>query len=88
MTEPKTSYIRARTSPGVKNEAEEILRNLGLTASDAINMFYRQIILKKGIPFDIKIPDEVDPNVIPIKNEKSKEEESDDGAKFVEKLQL
>ena len=47
--------IRARIEPKAKNKAEEILRNLGLNPTQAISMFYYQIILKKGIPFQIDL---------------------------------
>ena len=54
----KTGFIRARTEPNVKQEAEEILHKLGLTPSNAINLFYSQIILNKGLPFEVKYPNE------------------------------
>lgn len=45
--------IRARTTPHLKKEAEEILQKLGLNPTEAINLFYTQIVLHKGIPFNI-----------------------------------
>ena len=54
----KTANLYARIEPDVKEQAETILAALGLTASNAINMFYKQIILKHGIPFDVIIPNE------------------------------
>ncbi len=42
--------------PGLKHEAEMILNKLGLNASQAITLFYRQITLRKGLPFDVRIP--------------------------------
>ena len=53
----KSANIYARIEPDVKKEAEQILSSLGISASSAINMFYKQIILKKGIPFDISLVD-------------------------------
>ncbi len=53
----KTGNLYARIEPDVKEEAEEILCALGIPVSSAINMFYRQIILQRGIPFAIKLPD-------------------------------
>lgn len=47
--------IRARIEPKTKNKAEEILRNLGLNPTQAISLFYYQIILKKGIPFSVDL---------------------------------
>lgn len=52
----KTANLYARIEPEVKEEAESILSALGIPASNAINMFYKQIILHKGIPFEVKIP--------------------------------
>jgi DNA-damage-inducible protein J len=52
----KTGMIRARISPALKAEAEGILHQLGLSASDAIRMFYRQVTLCRGLPFEPRIP--------------------------------
>lgn len=52
----KTANLYARIEPDVKEQAENILSTLGISASNAINMFYKQIILNKGLPFDVKIP--------------------------------
>ena len=45
-----------RIEPDVKEQAESILSALGIPASNAINMFYKQIILQRGLPFEVKIP--------------------------------
>lgn len=50
----KTATARARVEPEVKEEAEKILRDCGLNASQAISLFYRQVILERGMPFRIK----------------------------------
>ena len=42
----------------MKEQAEAILNALGISASNAITMFYKQIILKKGIPFDVRLPEQ------------------------------
>ena len=52
----KSANVYARIEPDVKEQAESILSALGIPASNAINMFYKQIILNKGLPFDVKIP--------------------------------
>jgi DNA-damage-inducible protein J len=51
----KTSTIQTRIEPGVKLEAEKILKTLGITTSEAINIFLRRIIMEKGLPFPVKI---------------------------------
>ena len=52
----KTANLYARIEPDVKEQAENILETLGISVSSAINMFYKQIILQQGIPFDVKLP--------------------------------
>ena len=52
----KSANIVARVEPEVKEEAEAILGQIGIPASVAINMFYKQIILEKGIPFKPHVP--------------------------------
>ena len=55
----KTAMIRARSNPGLKREVERIFRQLGISATEAINIFYRQVKFYKGFPFEVKIPNEV-----------------------------
>ena len=52
----KSSNLYVRIELEVKEKAESILAALGISVSGAINMFYKQIILQKGILFDVKIP--------------------------------
>jgi DNA-damage-inducible protein J len=52
----RTAMIRARTTPDIKETAERVFEALGLTATDAINMFYHQVALSRSIPFDVKLP--------------------------------
>jgi DNA-damage-inducible protein J len=52
----KTANLYARIEPDVKEQAESILDALGIPASNAINMFYKQIILQRGLPFEVKMP--------------------------------
>ena len=52
----KTSVIRARMEPTLKEEVERILSRLGLTVSETIHLLYRQIKLRRGLPFDVRIP--------------------------------
>jgi DNA-damage-inducible protein J len=55
----KTSTIRARIEPELKNKADQIFSKLGLTTTQAITLFYKQVELKNGLPFDVAIPNEV-----------------------------
>ncbi len=52
----KTATVRARMEPHLKKEAEHIFEDLGVSATQAINLFYRQVTLRKGLPFDVVIP--------------------------------
>jgi DNA-damage-inducible protein J len=52
----KTSAVHARIEPQTKEKVEEILRNLGLTPTEAIRIFYKQISLRGGLPFSVAIP--------------------------------
>lgn len=52
----KSDVVRARIQPALKDEAEEIFSSLGLTHSQAILMFYRQVTLSRGLPFDVRVP--------------------------------
>jgi DNA-damage-inducible protein J len=54
----KTETIRARVEPELKRDAEAVLKALGLNASEAITLFYRQVALRRGLPFEIKLPNE------------------------------
>ncbi len=51
----KSANLHARIEPEVKEEAERILSELGLQSSHAISMFYKQIILQRGLPFPVKL---------------------------------
>jgi len=51
----KTAIINARVKPDLKEEVEAVLAKLGITATQAITMFYEQVRLKQGIPFELKI---------------------------------
>ena len=52
----KTATLYARIEPETKVCAESILESLGIPVSTAINMFYKQIILNNGMPFELKLP--------------------------------
>lgn len=52
----KSANLYARIEPDIKEQAENILTALGIPASNAITMFYKQIILQNGLPFEVKLP--------------------------------
>lgn len=51
----KTANVLARVEPEVKKQAEEIMSQLGIPVSVVINMLYKQIIIKKAIPFSLSL---------------------------------
>ena len=53
----KTEMIRAHVEPELKREAEELFSSLGLSTTEAITLFYRQVTLHQGLPFAVRIPD-------------------------------
>jgi DNA-damage-inducible protein J len=55
----KTATIQTRVDPVVKKKAQEILSKLNITMSEAISMYLSQITLHQGIPFELKIPNEL-----------------------------
>lgn len=52
----RVAMIRARTEPELKEKAEAIFEKLGLNATGAINLFYKQVLLQKGLPFEVRLP--------------------------------
>lgn len=52
----KTDTIRARVEPELRREAESVLKTLGLSPAQAIRLFYRQVTLRRGLPFTVEIP--------------------------------
>ena len=58
MGTTKTSTARALIDPNIKEQAEAILKELGLSVSNSFELFYRQVIAHRGLPFDLQIPTE------------------------------
>jgi len=54
----KSASIHARIQPELKEEAEALLKELGLNATQAITLFYQQIRLTRGLPFVVRVPNE------------------------------
>lgn len=55
----KTTTVRARIEPELKDQVEKILHRLGLNTTQAISMFFRQVELRDGLPFEVAIPTEL-----------------------------
>ena len=54
----KTANVFTRVDPELKEQAEAILNRLGISMSTAMGVFLQQIVLQKGLPFDVKLPQE------------------------------
>jgi len=52
----KTATVRARLEPNLKEKAEAILQSLGLSTTQAITLYYKQIEMNNGLPFDVVVP--------------------------------
>ena len=55
---PKDGYITARVDKHLKAKADKVLRSVGVTTTDVIGMLLHQIVLRNGIPFDVRIPNQ------------------------------
>ena len=55
----KTSTVRARLEPKLKKETELIFEELGINTTEAIRIFFKQVKLQRGLPFEMKIPNEI-----------------------------
>jgi len=58
MGTTKTASARALIDPQIKKAAEAILKDLGLSVSKSFELYYRQIIAHRGLPFELQIPNE------------------------------
>ena len=59
----RTSNVFVRVEPEIKEQAEEVLERLGITMSNAVGMFLRQVAFQRGIPFEMKLPENERPLV-------------------------
>lgn len=57
----RTANVFARVEPEIKEQAEQVLDQLGIPMSNAVGMFLRQVVLQRGIPSDMKLPQETPP---------------------------
>lgn len=62
----KEAVVRARVNAQLKRDSEDILRQLGLSQTEAIRMFFTQIVRRRGLPFAVALPpDENDDLLLP-----------------------
>jgi len=82
----QTTKVQARMSPNLKARAEEIFSELGITSTEAIRMFYQQVILRRGLPFAVEIPNETTLAAIAEAENPERLETVDDIDVFLESL--
>ena len=58
MGTSKTATARALLDPEIKKDAEKILKDLGLSVSKSFELYYRQVIAQRGLPFELHVPNE------------------------------
>ena len=56
MSIARTANINVRVEPSAKSGAEEVLNNIGISMSDAINVFCKQIVYRQALPFELSLP--------------------------------
>jgi len=71
----KSAVVHARMEPKTKKKAEGLLRELGMSPTEAIRLFYRQIVLRGGLPFPILIPNAVTKKTL-VKSQRGEEVKS------------
>lgn len=54
----KTETVRIKMEPALKAEGEDILSALGLSTTEAVTLFFRQIVMRRGLPFEARIPND------------------------------
>ena len=52
----KSSFLTARIDPKLKQEASQVLSQIGVSTGEAITMFLRQVVLRGGLPFSVRMP--------------------------------
>ena len=57
----RTANVFARVEPDLKEQAEQVPNQLGIPMSNAVGMFLKQIVLQRGIPFEMKLPSYEEP---------------------------
>ena len=67
----KSAVIQTRIDPVIKNKAQNIFNQLNISMSEAISIFLTQVTLKRGIPFEITLPNDVTADTL-IKSENGK----------------
>ncbi len=82
----KISTVRARIEPELKAEVEKLFKELGISTTEAINLFYRQVKLRNGFPFNVVIPNKTTDKVFKDTDAKKNLIRCDDADDMFQKL--
>ena len=55
----KSAMIRARVDPRLKEDVENVFEALGISATQAITLFYQQVKWYRGLPFEVRVPNDI-----------------------------
>ncbi|MFH1760467.1 MAG: type II toxin-antitoxin system RelB/DinJ family antitoxin [bacterium] len=84
----KTDTVRARIEPSLKSSVDVLFKRLGITATEAITMFYSQIKLRNGLPFNVVVPNETTEKTFKDTDAKRNLFRCDDTGDMFEKLNI
>ena len=79
----QTATIHARIDPETKKNSEEVLRQIGLTSTEAVRLLYRQIALRGEFPVELRVPNTLTASVLD-KSDRDEEIESFDSLEDLE----
>ena len=68
MTTTNSATVRCRITPEVKGQAEEILASIGMSTSDAMRLFLKQVVIRGEFPIELKVPNQKTINAFKEKN--------------------
>lgn len=88
MLKAKSSTVRARINPSLKSEVENLFEKLGLSTTEAITIFYKQVKLRKGLPFNVVIPNKVTEKVFKETDANKSLVRCDDADDMFKKLEI
>ena len=84
----KTAVVSSRIDPDLKRDAEQVFRELGLTTTQAITLFYRQVDLQRGLPFSVRLPNETTRKALGDARERRNLESYDSAESLFEDLDI
>ena len=68
MATTNSAIVRCRITPEVKGQAEEILASIGMSTSDAMRLFLKQVVIRGEFPIELKVPNQKTINAFKEKN--------------------